>query len=88
MKIEQQIINVIFDADRGSVSVASREATVGEPLGTLPQPARRGYRFVGWYLDGEAVTAETRLTSEEDVRLVARWEKKKRSRKPSMLRRQ
>lgn len=88
MKIEQQIINVIFDADRGSVSVASREATVGEPLGTLPQPARRGYRFVGWYLDGEPVTAETRLTSEEDVRLVARWEKKKRSRKPSMLRRQ
>ena len=77
MRKEDIIINVIFDARRGEVSVESREATCGQPFGNLPRPNRTGYTFEGWYLNGAAVTEETLVESEEDVCLVARWSKKK-----------
>ena len=89
MKTERLIVNVIFDAEKGTVSVASREAECGLPLGPLPRPARKGYSFEGWFLDGVLVTEETVLNAEDDVRLVARWAKKKgETQKFSMLRRQ
>ncbi len=70
------MINVIFDAARGDVSVASREAAVGKPFGTLPRPSRSGYTFDGWYQNGTLVTSETVLEAEDDITLVARWVKK------------
>ncbi len=88
MKIEKQVINIIFDAGKGDVSVASREAVSGEAFGALPRPKRSGYRFVGWQLDGKTVSEETILRAEEDIRLVAQWEKAKNSKKFSMLKRQ
>ena len=89
MKIEQTVVNIIFDAGKGSVTTASREGVCGEPFGNLPRPVRPGYAFAGWYLGEELVSAETVLNSETDVRLVARWEKKKGDRAGgSMLRRQ
>ena len=90
MKNETIIVNVIFDAARGEVPVSSREATVGMPFGTLPRPTRTGYRFEGWYLDGVLVTEDTLLSIDEDVRLVARWARKKSSGrgKSSMLKKQ
>lgn len=88
MRFEETIINVIFDADRGTVSVSSREAVTGQPIGVLPRPARSGYAFEGWYLDGVQVTEETVITATEDIRLVAMWVKKKSGKKVSMLKRQ
>ena len=88
MRNETVIVNVIFDAARGDVSIESREATVGMPLGTLPRPVRAGYSFEGWYLDGTPVTEDTVLTAEEDVRLVAHWSRKKGGQKSSMLKKQ
>ena len=88
MRIEQTVVNVIFDAAKGTVSVSSREAVSGRALGALPRPVRAGYDFVGWTWNGDSVTEETVLTGDEDVRLVARWEKKKGGRAPSMLKRQ
>lgn len=88
MEFEKTIINVIFDAGKGTVTVSCREATVDSPLGALPLPVRHGYRFAGWQLDGEAVTAETVVTSRTDIRLVAQWEKEKRRKGDSMLKRQ
>ena len=88
MRIEQTVVNVIFDAAKGTVSVSSREAVSGQPFGALPQPSRAGYAFLGWYHNGTLVTADTVLDSEEDIRLVAQWEKRKGGKKASILKRQ
>ena len=89
MRIEETVINIVFDAAKGIVSVGSREGVAGQPMGALPVPRRAGYTFAGWYLDGEKVTEDTVIASERDIRLVARWEKKARGeRRRTMLRRQ
>ena len=88
MRIEESIVNVIFDAAKGTVTVSSREAVVGKPLGALPRPARAGYAFEGWYLGETLVTENTVLESLDDVRLVARWAKTKDKKKSSMLKKQ
>lgn len=89
MRTEENIINVIFDAGRGSVSVASREAAVGESFGKLPQPTRTGYRFDGWYLGENLITEHTAVESDEDIRLVAHWSKMRDKKKTfSMLKKQ
>lgn len=88
MKINEQIINIIFDAGKGAQSVPSREATVGSEMGTLPVPVRFGYTFEGWYLGDTLVGPDTVLSSEEDVRLVARWTKKKGERRSSLIKKQ
>ena len=89
MRIQETIVNIIFDAGKGRASVSSREGVSGEPYGELPRATRSGYTFRGWYLNGREITAETVLDSEEDVRLTAMWEKQSASdRKPSVLRRQ
>ena len=84
------IINLIFDANRGSVSTLSREGVVGEPYGKLPTPTRRGYDFGGWYYGDVLVTPDTIIATDEDIRLVARWEKAAQptDKKRSMLKRQ
>lgn len=89
MRIEETIINVIFDAGRGSVPVASREMTVGKPYGVLPTPTRRGYVFSGWFLGDLRITGNLPVEADSDITLVARWEKRKESGAVrSMLRRQ
>ncbi len=96
MKNQEIIVNVIFDAARGESPIASREATVGQPLGALPRPVRPGYSFEGWTLDGAPVSEETVLVGEDDIRLLATWTRKrnaesgakKQSKKNSMLKRQ
>lgn len=92
MRIEETIINVIFDVGQGKGAPFSREATVGKPYGSLPAPTRNGYRFVGWFLGEERILPETVVTAEQDVTLSARWEKEKKTaaapKHPTMLRRQ
>ena len=66
---------MIFDANRGSVSQLSREGVVGQPFGQLPTPVRRGYAFQGWYYEGELIHSDSIIETDEDIRLVARWEK-------------
>lgn len=85
MRNTETIINIIFDPARGRLSVSSREAELGKPLGTLPVPARTGYDFAGWYLGEERITASTVLTEEEDIRLVARWTKQEGNRRATQL---
>lgn len=88
MNFNETIINIIFDAAKGTVTIPSREAETGKPFNILPRPARAGYEFKGWYLDGELVTEETVITATEDIRLVAAWEKAKGTKQASMLSRQ
>lgn len=84
------IINLIFDANRGSVSQLSREGVVGESFGKLPTPVRRGYTFQGWYYGDVLVNSDSIIEADEDIRLVARWEKAApvADKKRSMLKRQ
>ena len=89
MRIEETVINIVFDAAKGSVSVGSREGVMGSRLGALPVPTRAGYTFAGWYLGEESVTEDTVIASDRDIRLVAHWEKKARGeRRRTMFRRQ
>lgn len=88
MIIEETIINVIFDPAKGALSVSSREAIQGKPLGALPVPTRAGFAFAGWYLDGKPVTEAYTVESDEDIRLVAHWTKKEGSKKTSMYKKQ
>ena len=62
-----------LDAAGGSVSPASIEVTYGEAVGELPEPARTGYTFGGWQLDGETLTAETVWSAEENATATAVW---------------
>lgn len=39
----------------------------------LPTPTKKGYKFLGWYLDGKKVDSTTVV--DEDVTLTAKWEK-------------
>ncbi len=88
MKKENTMINLIFDPGKGRVEQIYRESPAGKPLGKLPIPVRRGYRFDGWYLGDVSVTAET-VASEEDMRLVARWSREKiKDQKKSMFKKQ
>lgn len=84
------IINLIFDANRGSVSQLSREGVVGETFGKLPTPVRRGYTFLGWYYGDVCVNSDSVIEADEDIRLVAHWEKAApvADKKRSMLKRQ
>ncbi|MBQ7336577.1 MAG: DUF4340 domain-containing protein [Clostridia bacterium] len=90
MRTEETIINIIFDAGKGSVSVPSREGICGQAYGTLPQPSRRGYRFDGWYLGETQITPDTVIDADEDIRLTAHWVKSTKTddRKASSLKRQ
>ncbi len=55
------------------------EYTIDDPDIKLADPSRYGYEFQGWYTDKEftkkITTVET--TSEKDIYLYAKWEKKK-----------
>ena len=84
------IINLIFDANHGTVSQLSREGVCGQPVGELPIPVRRGYTFCGWYYGDVQISANTVIETDEDIRLVARWEKATSvaDKKRSMLKRQ
>ncbi len=88
MKTEGMIINVMLDAARGTVAVTSRETECGKPIGTLPKPTRKGYAFVGWYLGDELVDEGYVPQFQDDITLIARWEKRAGEKKMTSLRRQ
>ena len=69
---------VIFDANGGSVSPASKEVENGGTYGELPAPTRPGHMFDGWYT---AIDGGTQVTAVNAVRLsgpqtlYAHWRK-------------
>ena len=68
---------ITFVAQEDTVNPASIEVIFGEEVGTLPQPERTGYIFVGWFTkeDGEG-TQYTEITPYEiadDITLFANW---------------
>ena len=43
------VYTVTFDANGGTTSASSKDVTYGKSYGTLPEPTRSGYTFLGWY---------------------------------------
>ena len=85
-----QEIQLIFNPGKGSVSLSRITAVVGDRVGAMPKPTRKGYVFDGWYLakdgnpdspDACRITAETVLDASlfegepTDTVLFARWHK-------------
>ena len=64
---------VTFDSAGGS-TVAPITFTTENSVTKLPEPARIGYRFLGWY-DGETKVTELPKGSIGDKTLTAKWEK-------------
>lgn len=54
----------------GGETLTSTTIKKGENL-VLPTPVRKGYSFVGWYVDGKLVDDDTNFTS--NTTLVAKW---------------
>ena len=70
-------VRLVFNANGGTVGVASKVVEKGTAAGALPTPARSGWMFVGWYTaasGGTKVAATTKITASRT--LYARWAKK------------
>ena len=61
---------VTFDTDGGS-AVESQTVVSGQKAVRPADPARTGYTFAGWYLDGEVYDFDTPVTT--DLTLTAHW---------------
>lgn len=67
---------VTFDANEGTVEVASKSVTYTEVYGELPTPTRQGYDFLGWFTaqtDGAQVREDDRVTITAGQTLYAHW---------------
>jgi uncharacterized repeat protein (TIGR02543 family) len=68
--------NVTFDAQGGTPEPAVRQVTYDGTYGELPEVAKTGYTFQGWFTaktEGEKVTAETIVKTAENHTLYAQW---------------
>ncbi len=99
-----QEIQLIFNPGKGaSVSLGRITAVVGDRVGAMPKPTRRGYIFAGWYIapGGDTTAASAMRVSPEtvldmailggkpeDIVLYAKWEKNKAEQKKNSLRTQ
>lgn len=65
---------ISFDANGGTPAPASIARTSGTAYGTLPEVARAGYAFAGWFTaaDGGARVTEATIAA-ADATLYARW---------------
>ena len=85
-----QEIQLIFNPGKGSVPLSRITAIVGDRVGAMPKPTRKGYIFAGWYMakdgdvnapDARRITAETLLDASffegepTDTVLYAKWQK-------------
>ncbi|MBQ8620728.1 MAG: InlB B-repeat-containing protein [Oscillospiraceae bacterium] len=60
--------------DDGNGNETTVTVTYGQPIGTLPEPAKDGYTFGGWVdADGNVYTAETVYAVDGDLELTAVW---------------
>ena len=71
-------LTVSFEVTDGKISSVTKSVRTGSQIGKLPEPKRSGYTFMGWYTEkegGKLVTESTKVTSDSDFTLYARWSK-------------
>lgn len=67
---------VHFDANGGSVSLASKTIYIGHEYGDLPTATKQYYTFAGWFTakdGGSEVTSTSVFSSTSDITLYAHW---------------
>ena len=68
--------NVTFNANGGTVTPASKSVTYAGTYGSMPEPERSGYGFLGWYTareGGDLVKSSTVMTTASNHSLYAHW---------------
>lgn len=67
-------VEVVFDANGGTVTPSKKSLTRDSSIGTLPTPVRTGYTFDGWYTSREGGAVYTTTTTiGENTTLYAHW---------------
>lgn len=69
---------ISFDGNGLDITEEDREVNFGIPYGELPTLTRTGYTFDGWFTDpvnGEQVTASTKVKIADNHTLYAHWSK-------------
>lgn len=69
---EKREYTAVFDAAGGTCPVKEKKIREGESLTNLPVPEKEGYVFSGWSLNGNGVTDQTEMPS-ENITLTASW---------------
>lgn len=70
---ENVSINIVsFNSDGGS-KIDDIEVKTGDIINKPIDPVKKGYKFVGWYLDN--VLFDFNNSINEDINLIAKWEK-------------
>lgn len=80
--MQDKEIILSLDPCKGQLRLNSLTAVVGDCVGALPEPVRKGYVFAGWYTSPEdtpeskasRVTPSTLVTEDFSTILYARWE--------------
>ena len=70
---------ITFNANGGTVDVATKEVTYGSNLGELPVPTRYGYEFKGWFTYssiGDEYKATSKCDFTTNKTLYAHWSAK------------
>lgn len=70
----KEIITISFDSDGGS-SFENIQLVKGSYLTLSTEPVKKGYKFIGWYLNNNIF--DYNFPINEDINLIARWEKLK-----------
>ena len=73
-------VTVTFDAQGGTVSLKTKEVTVGSTYGQLPTPTKMLNFFTGWATTktgelGIRITEDSIVTNTENHTLYARWKR-------------
>ncbi len=67
---------LIYNANDGKISAASKMVYKGFAYGTLSTPTKKGYTFAGWYTaksGGSKITSSTKVTKSSSHTLYAQW---------------
>lgn len=77
VEYDKYIFIISLDPNEGTLDDDKKELEVelNKPIGDMPAPVRKGYRFDGWY-DDETLYNETDVYNDEKVKtLTAHWSK-------------
>lgn len=73
----QYVVTFDYQGATGGNTTKRMEVNYDSAYGTLPQPAKSGYTFLGWYTQadgkGTKVTSSTKVTIDKDHKLYACW---------------
>lgn len=68
------VCQISFDLNGGAGTVPATQWRYNHPATEPTAPTRTGYKFLGWYNGDSKWNFETKVTSAEDIMLMAKWE--------------